>query len=503
MAKIAKIHGGPGCGKTTFLIDQLGKDLAKYPPENTGAMSLSKASVETIRRRAFTSLKIPYEAGRYYRTLHSICFHLLGKPALAKTGDFSKDCPEYAMTAESGQDDNDQNTSVRRNDYLFREMQKNRNKRLSPNQWDKDVLDFWLMWADWCEQNGKSDYTMFLEKVISYDLIPDDLEVIYVDECQDHSNLAMSVIGQWAAQAKKLVLIGDSDQALFRFSGAVPEMFVDMPCDFEKILGKTWRLPRKIRDYALEMISKCGYRAPVTYDFDEKNGDGLVSIADIPDLSLPGTHMILTRCNNQLAKYIRMLSENNLIWHNPNRPKDLTWNPIQTKEWQALRIWQKMIGCESLTWHEVRDMSDCLVANTTMIRGTKKKLKDVADSEDMADPVFDLIPFGFKEEFVFGKVPISDAFRFKSEAGRMAKWYAENDSEQLGKRPNIIIGTVHSVKGDEADHVWFDSELTRRILNEIRFSNTSWDDEVRVAYVAITRARKSFNLIRRGVNPFF
>ena len=74
-------------------------------------------------------------------------------------------------------------------------------------------------------------------------------------------------------------------------------------------------------------------------------------------------------------------------------------------------------------------------------------------------------------------------------------------------KPRIIIGTIHSVKGGEADHVWVDAELTRSICREIAMDiGHAYDDEARLAYVAATRAKKTLGILRtrsRFKNPFF
>jgi superfamily I DNA/RNA helicase len=74
--------------------------------------------------------------------------------------------------------------------------------------------------------------------------------------------------------------------------------------------------------------------------------------------------------------------------------------------------------------------------------------------------------------------------------------------EDTGKRPRFIVGTIHSVKGGEADHVWIDTELPPLILSEMQKDIRASYDEARVAYVAVTRARKTVGLLRsRMRNP--
>jgi superfamily I DNA/RNA helicase len=66
--------------------------------------------------------------------------------------------------------------------------------------------------------------------------------------------------------------------------------------------------------------------------------------------------------------------------------------------------------------------------------------------------------------------------------------------DNLLKRPSIIIGTIHSVKGGEADVVYLFPDLSLAGINE--WHNTNGDDTygkdsiIRLFYVAMTRAKQ-------------
>ena len=67
------------------------------------------------------------------------------------------------------------------------------------------------------------------------------------------------------------------------------------------------------------------------------------------------------------------------------------------------------------------------------------------------------------------------------------------------KQTPVTVGTVHSVKGGEADHVWLDMTKSRRILTEERESEQVYFDEMRVAYVGVTRAKDTLGILGRGI----
>ena len=66
-----------------------------------------------------------------------------------------------------------------------------------------------------------------------------------------------------------------------------------------------------------------------------------------------------------------------------------------------------------------------------------------------------------------------------------------NGIEVLQKEPRVIVGTIHSVKGGEADNVIVFPDLSPKWLELMERSGWEGRDSVlRLFYVALTRARK-------------
>jgi superfamily I DNA/RNA helicase len=59
--------------------------------------------------------------------------------------------------------------------------------------------------------------------------------------------------------------------------------------------------------------------------------------------------------------------------------------------------------------------------------------------------------------------------------------------EIIGQQPNVDISTMHGAKGEEADVVYIDPSCNWRTYYSALYGVTS---EVRLAYVALTRARR-------------
>ena len=70
----------------------------------------------------------------------------------------------------------------------------------------------------------------------------------------------------------------------------------------------------------------------------------------------------------------------------------------------------------------------------------------------------------------------------------------------LSQPPKIIIDTIHQVKGGEADNVMLLTDLTRKA--DVSYWSQR-DEERRVFYVGMTRARNTLNIVRSQTDREF
>jgi len=71
--------------------------------------------------------------------------------------------------------------------------------------------------------------------------------------------------------------------------------------------------------------------------------------------------------------------------------------------------------------------------------------------------------------------------------------------EKLNQTPRLRISTIHSAKGAEATNVMLLTDVMRRPYSMWRKINTYEEDEARVFYVGLTRAKEKLHL----VHPMF
>jgi superfamily I DNA/RNA helicase len=72
--------------------------------------------------------------------------------------------------------------------------------------------------------------------------------------------------------------------------------------------------------------------------------------------------------------------------------------------------------------------------------------------------------------------------------------------EPLHGEGRVQIGTVHSAKGAEADHVVLLTDVSERVMTGFRQDP---DAERRVQYVAVTRARQTLTLVQPQTQTFW
>jgi superfamily I DNA/RNA helicase len=495
--KRAKIIGSPGCGKTTYLLNLITQAASKYDPERIGAVSLTNAAIEEMKDRVKKETGLSKESAKNIRTIHSTCFRLLElkkeQVADKKIKEFNEAYPKWEMPLDIEITEDEHfiektgQFTARQNKIRFNEIQMLRHQLVPVEQWPDLLLrEMYKDWCNWMAKNNYNDFTGMLEDILLGELCP-DIDILLVDEAQDMSRLSMHLLEMWGKNTVSTVYVGDSDQAILRFAGAVPEAFINLNHTWMKVLGKSYRVPKKVYEYAMEVISQAKNREDVIYEPTEVEGN--VIRCSEPDLSLEGTHMILGRCNFHLNRWKHYLLKHGQVWHNPYRPGDLNYNPMNTKLWRAARNYVKICRGEEIENKDLRHMVKNMIAEGNIVRGMKSKVEDITFDEKV--DMFGLISSGvFTKEFLKLEKTIEEVFMLKGQSGDMLR-----KCEDIMAKPKIILGTYHSVKGGESDHVWLDTGTSAACLRGCAESVENFYDEVRVAFVGGTRSRKNVGLL--------
>jgi superfamily I DNA/RNA helicase len=73
--------------------------------------------------------------------------------------------------------------------------------------------------------------------------------------------------------------------------------------------------------------------------------------------------------------------------------------------------------------------------------------------------------------------------------------HAEKWGSDLASNSKIRVGTIHSVKGMEADNVAMLTTVSKRVEQGRDDDRDQHDEECRIAYVGVTRARRNLYVI--------
>lgn len=217
-----RVIGPPGCGKTTYLADQVQKRVAKWC-EDTGnhsmqcndvlLASLTRTAAAEIRSRG---LAIPAEQ---VGTLHAHALRALGKPKLCVSpkaiADWNKESPMEFWRSEGASAMAEEGISLGKynGDALFSEYTTNRCRLTPREQWRGPVLEFAKAYESWKYRNNYLDYDDLIIRAYEDDTDPPgNPSTILGDEQQDSSAAEFRLMRHWAAKVNKLILVGDADQ---------------------------------------------------------------------------------------------------------------------------------------------------------------------------------------------------------------------------------------------------------------------------------------------------
>lgn len=510
-------------GKTTYLSRQIERAVEQFGPSKVMALSFTKAAAQELRGR---KLPIPAEM---VGTVHSICYRALGKPVIAETkfDEWNKAHPDKKLTEHTRDADDpySERDVVTRYDLIFQEYQLLRVgmvPKTSP-RWNSTIRYFANQWEDWKKENSYIDFTDMLSLAYeSLEEAPGNPDAIFYDEAQDSTPLMLALVRKWGIRCKVFIMCGDVDQCIFSWSGASPEIFLDpnIPTESTRVLDQSYRLPRAVHEYAAEWISSVKVRAP-NAQFRPRDADGILRtgashwkypediLADIQKhgyLESGTTVMILASCSYMLAPMLHVLREGGIPFHNPLKPTRGDWNPLSYKHGVRnadrllafLRPDEAVWGDQARVWttHDVSEWAEPLKVEGVFTHGQKTKDAIAEKAKTHTGPV----PVSWLQEWftdtALERAAELDLTWYKSRLlagkGRALEFplhiVEKSGAKSLLQNPLVQIGTIHSVKGGEAQVVYLFPDLSNAGYDEY-FSPRTTDNIKRVFYVGITRAR--------------
>ena len=528
------IFGPPGSGKTTSLASQVRRAADRFTPDRVLVTSFSRGAAEQL-----VGHDLPVRSDQI-GTLHSRCFHALGRPSIAEVhvAEWNRANRGLQLTAVRTQhsklegENGAEEEPDGRGDVLLQALNRCRGVMAPPDAWPPEIQGFECRWKDYKRYHGLLDFCDLIETAV-HDLpaAPGLPAVIVADEAQDLNPLQSRLIANWGACCEYFVRAGDDDQTIYSFAGATPETMLspELPEDHKVILEKSYRLPGAVRVFAEQLIHRVSRRQEKEYRPRAEQGAvhrissgyrspeyGILRSA-MDHLSRGKSVMFLASCSYMLRPLIQVLRKHAVPFHNPYRRSVGFWNPLRSgnrgsaaSRIRALLSVHPASGERRLwTYAEFKSWSEWLIGtgilNEEVLRAAWPALSKQNVTMDYLAKVFDpkalpslqnALARDYNRLLNWWRSAVHPDFRprvqFPSDVA------ARQGPATLVENPKVIVGTIHSVKGGQADVVYLFPDLSSAGDANYRRSGTARDSVIRLFYVGATRARETLYICGRS-----
>ena len=509
MAKELRVIGPPGTGKTTTIRNRVARMVrdGEYEPEDIVLTSFSRAAAQELAG----AVAVPREN---VSTLHALARRTIGAQPIAEVGVLAKQWDEsgipqeWRIGGESSADLEDgmalRGTGQFLTDYSLARA------RILPEahpEWQR-LAAFEQRWLAFKRETGSMDFADMLVYATldaqAGGACAGEPPVIMVDEAQDLSPLAWLLIRAWAEHpsVEKFFVMGDPAQAIFTFAGAQPdELLRALPEDQSHILGKSYRMPRAIQQRAEEHLKKHTGTMTAGRVYEARNSEGVVRpssatwrdpgdvVSECARLADEGrTSLILATCAYMLGPSIQDLRERGLLFHNKWRRTNHAWNPISAATDTTVRTADRVVafssGGDPALWLSM------LHAGAFRIRGGKKH---AVESPQDWEQWLSVEAKGAMEARDMKWLTRNVITAYQRSVEYANNIIGRKGAAVLNDPVMISIGTIHSVKGGEADVVFVFPDVSTSGAEEME-STEGRDAAIRLGYVAMTRAREELVL---------
>lgn len=536
--KTHRVFGPPGTGKTTYLASQIKRAVDLVGPSKLVISSFSRAAAEELTSR--DNVSVDKEC---IGTTHSLCYRLFDAPELAeghadewnethpsfrvatKTPAILIDQPELESTA--AQDPLVMYNLLRARGKATCEMLLDAEKRHRASAVSgKRLIEFIAKWEDWKAANGYFDFTDLLVMALDdFKELPHKPTVGFFDEVQDYNPLMMELIQEWSSHTDHSILVGDDDQTIYSFMGATPDAFIGGDSEDDIVLSKSYRLPEAIRAWSEDWIRQIKNRKEKEFaprceggevldlykkpTMNYRNAPKIVDMIE-SDIVEGKSVMILGSCSYMLLPVIKVMKERGVPFCNHYRPSNGSWNPLPKGSEKRVPTWKRLQAFMSWYLEDKEEWSyddfyrwreHVSTKTPGLVNGCLKRDYFGIDTRtsipigEIFDGANERPPFNGDVDaalaWLEGALPSSKRKAYEY-AGRVIRAGYGGTLEG----PFVTVGTIHSVKGGEADKVYLIPDISPSGTQGMnKPSSEGRDAIIRLFYVGATRARESLTLL--------
>lgn len=382
-------------------------------------------------------------------------------------------------------------------------------------------------------------------------------QYILVDEFQDINKLQYDIVKMLAAPENNLFIVGDDDQSIYAFRGAKPEIMMNFPKDFPSVqtelLPVNYRSTGEIVEAAGKVIAwnKRRFQKKIHTD-NEKGTPPLVKafqngkeeelylkdcIVKAHEQGCPYEEMAVLYRTNSGARF---LVETLMEYQIPFQMRDvlpnlydhwiarnfISYMKLATGDRSRKEFLQVMNRPNRYISRDVLDEPQVSFEALRWHYEEKEWMLDRIDKfEEDLNLLKNMTPYaavnyirhgiGYEEYLrtyaLFRKLKMEDMHEILEELADSARGYQtfgewfihiaeyteklkEQARTQISEKKGVVISTFHSIKGLEFDKVFLMDVNEGTIPYRKAVTESNIEEERRLFYVGMTRARKELNL---------
>jgi len=565
---VTRLFGGPGSGKTTALLDRVEDILEDDAVEVSDILvvSYTRAAAAEIRERLAERIDVsPRSLQGNVCTMHAKAYDLLNlsRGDVVSESDKQEFCEDFGLEFEdeySGAARRTARSTTLGNKIIATSQWLQRTRRDVadwydvPFQWDVetvrlppdidpnaqegnkytptwpsdddrvDVPEAIRAWRTYKGDNDLIGFADMLERVKGGSRVP-NVDYLVIDEFQDITTLQYDVYAEWRPHLERVLIAGDDDQVVYSWQGADPNLLLDEGVDEDVVLPNSYRLPSRVLRAVNQEISHIDKRQEK--DLNPRKEGGEVEAMSSPSMldlvreirrtveEEPGTIMVLFRARYQMFQFIDEFL-----------PEGYPFQIMTDQRMWTDRLSQYVAAVEAvdadepLTGLQARRLADML-ADSAFGTNDRDDLFDAIDERQEEAGIEDLTDLRIEPELITEHAPFMPGPAAAADMSRKITSFQSESIDAYFTRGRSIapdrirVGTIHSAKGREADHVFVATDLTEKVVEQMAASiddqtavegveeftkktnpvPTLTDNERRVFYVGMSRARERLVVI--------